>query len=146
MFFSFKEARTWRTKAYYTVSLQFMDKLIKHPKGIIEDMLVKVNKFHCTRHGGGWRDTFDLGETFFATRRALIDVQQGKIMMRVEDEEVTFDVYKAVDFPFEIHSCVQMGDPDLGVAKPFRAKTSKLPLEVCHVHDLEHDAVHTITP
>lgn len=56
------------------VSLQFADRFIKYPGGIIEDVLVKVEKLfiffiffcglHCSRHGGGCINSFDLEETF----------------------------------------------------------------------------------
>ncbi|XP_070057408.1 uncharacterized protein [Nicotiana tomentosiformis] len=40
-----------------------------------------------------------LGGPFLAIDGAIIDVRAGKLKMRVDDEEVTFNVYKALKFP-----------------------------------------------
>ncbi|XP_070040091.1 uncharacterized protein [Nicotiana tomentosiformis] len=40
-----------------------------------------------------------LGRPFLATGGAIIDVREGKLKMRVDDEEVTFNVYKALKLP-----------------------------------------------
>ena len=37
-----------------------------------------------------------LGRPFLATRRALIDVQEGELKLRVQEEEVTFSVFNAI--------------------------------------------------
>ena len=51
-----------------------------------------------------------LGRPFLVTGRTLIDVQQGKLVLRVEEDEVTFDVFKPMKFPSETHSCFQIRD------------------------------------
>ncbi|XP_009618350.1 uncharacterized protein [Nicotiana tomentosiformis] len=40
-----------------------------------------------------------LGRPFLATGGAIIDVREGKLKMRVDDEDVTFNVYKALELP-----------------------------------------------
>ena len=40
-----------------------------------------------------------LGRPFIATRRALIDVQKGELKLRVQGEEVAFNVFKAIRHP-----------------------------------------------
>ena len=66
------------------------------------------------------------------TRRTLIDVQQGKIVLRVGEDEVTFDVFKPMKFPSETHSCFQISDRDVIMADEICATDFlKLPLEVC---------------
>ena len=39
-----------------------------------------------------------LGRPFLATRRTLIDVQKGELTMRVNDQEVTFNVCNALKY------------------------------------------------
>lgn len=39
-----------------------------------------------------------LGRPFLATSRVLIYVLEGKVTMRIEDEEVTFDVLISMEF------------------------------------------------
>ncbi|KAL5580055.1 hypothetical protein UlMin_012497 [Ulmus minor] len=85
-----------------TVSLQLADRSIKHPRGIIEDVLVKVYKFIFPADFIVLDMEEDreipliLGRPFLATGRTLIDVHQGKLILRVQDEQVTFNVFKAM--------------------------------------------------
>ena len=49
-----------------------------------------------------------LGRPFLATGRTLIDVQKGELTMRVHDEQVTFNVFKAMQFPDDVEECAAM--------------------------------------
>lgn len=42
-----------------------------------------------------------LGRPFLATGRAVIDVQKGELVMRVENEEIKFNVFKALKYLIE---------------------------------------------
>ncbi|MCF7184091.1 hypothetical protein, partial [Corynebacterium parakroppenstedtii] len=42
-----------------------------------------------------------IGRPFLATGRTVIDVQKGELTMKVQDQEVTFNVFKAMKFPSE---------------------------------------------
>ncbi|XP_010245491.1 PREDICTED: uncharacterized protein LOC104589022 [Nelumbo nucifera] len=85
-----------------TVSLQLTDRSIKYPRGVVEDVLVKVDKFIFLVDFIvlDMEEDYDmpliLGRPFLATERALIDVQQGKLSLRINDEEVIFNVFKAM--------------------------------------------------
>ena len=46
-----------------------------------------------------------LGRPFLATGKTLIDVQKGELTMRVHDQEVTFNVFKAMKFPADEEEC-----------------------------------------
>ena len=99
-----------------TLSLQLVDRSIKYPKGVIEDVLVKVDKFIFPADFIALDMDEDneipliLGRPFLTTGRTLIDVQQGKLVLRAEEDEVTFDVFKPMKFPSETHSCFQISD------------------------------------
>ncbi|XP_038693773.1 uncharacterized protein LOC119991499 [Tripterygium wilfordii] len=75
-----------------TVSLQLVDRSIEHPRGVIEDVLVKVDKFFFPADFIVLDMEEDdeipliLGRPFLATGRTLINVQQGKLILRVLDE------------------------------------------------------------
>ncbi|KAF7844833.1 DNA-directed DNA polymerase [Senna tora] len=43
-----------------------------------------------------------LGRPFLATGRTLIDVQKGELTMRVQNEQVTFNVFKAMKHPDDV--------------------------------------------
>ncbi|KAF7800716.1 DNA-directed DNA polymerase [Senna tora] len=49
-----------------------------------------------------------LGRPFLATGRTIIDVQKGELKMRVQDEEVTFNVFKAMKLPGEPEECFRV--------------------------------------
>ena len=85
-----------------TVTFQLVDKSLTHPQGIIEDVLVKVDKFNFL---------FDfiildmeedkeipiiLGRPILAIGRAIIVVQNGELGLRVQEEEFTFNVFNAI--------------------------------------------------
>ena len=42
-----------------------------------------------------------LGRPFLAIGRTLIDVQKGKLIMRVNEQEITFNVFNALKLPDE---------------------------------------------
>ncbi|XP_062100691.1 uncharacterized protein LOC133806615 [Humulus lupulus] len=106
-----------------TVFLQMADRSIKYPRGIIEDVLVKVDKFIFPADFivlDMEEDTIPiiLGRPFLATGRALIDVQKGELKLRVQNKVVTFKVFVATEIP----SCcrvdvVKRGDDELGVTR-----------------------------
>ncbi|KAL0367437.1 UNVERIFIED_CONTAM: hypothetical protein Sradi_3633800 [Sesamum radiatum] len=82
------------------ITLQLADRSIKYPRGIVEDVLVKVGKFIILVDFIVLDIEEDknmpliLGRPFLATSRALIDVQKGQLTLRVNDEHVVFSVFK----------------------------------------------------
>ena len=94
-----------------TVTLQLADRSLKHPRGIIEDVLVKVDKFIFSADFIVLDMEEDkeipiiLGRPFLAIGRAMIDVQRGELKLRVQEEEVKFNVFEAVRHPAESDTC-----------------------------------------
>ena len=88
-----------------SVSLQLADRTLVFPRGVVEDVLVKVDKFIFPADFIvlDMEEDADvpiiLGRPFLATGRTIIDVQKGELTMRVQDQEVTFNVFKAMNFP-----------------------------------------------
>nr|XP_009760415.1 PREDICTED: uncharacterized protein LOC104212757 [Nicotiana sylvestris] len=88
-----------------TITLQIADRSLFIPEGIIEDVLVRVGKFILPAdfivldYEADEELPIILGRPFLATSGAIIDVREGKLKMRVNDEEVTFNVYKALNIP-----------------------------------------------
>lgn len=84
------------------VTLQLVDGTLDYPRGVVEDVLVKVDKFIFPADFIilDYEEDKDvpiiLGRPFLATGRAIIDVQQGELTMKVQDQEVTFNVFKAM--------------------------------------------------
>ena len=85
-----------------TVTLQLIDRSLKHPREVIEDVLVKVDKFIFLANFIVLYMEEDkeipiiLGRPFLPTGRAMIDVQKGKLKLRVQDDEVRFSVLNVV--------------------------------------------------
>ena len=46
-----------------------------------------------------------LGRPFLATSRAMIDVKMGELKLRVQDDEVKFNVFEAMRHPTESDTC-----------------------------------------
>ena len=94
-----------------TVTLQLADRSLKHPRGIIEDVLVKVDKFIFPADfivldmGEDKEIPIILGRPFLATGRAMIDVQRGELNLRVQEDEVKFNMFEAVRHPAESDTC-----------------------------------------
>ncbi|XP_062103884.1 uncharacterized protein LOC133815005 [Humulus lupulus] len=88
-----------------TTSLQMADCYVKRPRGVIEDVLVKVGKFIFPADfiildmEEDANIPIIFGRPFLATGRAPIDVQKGELKQRVQNEEVTFNVFAATYIP-----------------------------------------------
>ena len=94
-----------------TVTLQLADISLKHPRGVIEDVLVKVDKFIFPADFIVLDMEEDkeipiiLGRPFLATGREMIDVQRGELKLRVHEDEVKFNVFEVVRHPAESDTC-----------------------------------------
>ncbi|KAL0411211.1 UNVERIFIED_CONTAM: hypothetical protein Slati_3710800 [Sesamum latifolium] len=86
------------------ITLQLADRSIKYPRGIVEDVLVKVGKFIIPVDfivldmEEYVNMPLILGRPFLAMSRALIDVQKGQLTLRVNDEHVVFNVFKPMKY------------------------------------------------
>ncbi|GJS84440.1 reverse transcriptase domain-containing protein [Tanacetum coccineum] len=80
------------------MTLELADRSITHPKGLTEDVYVKVGKFHfptdfvIVDFEADPRVPLILGRSFLTTGRALIDVYGEEITLRVDNEAVTFNI------------------------------------------------------
>ncbi|XP_028220235.1 uncharacterized protein LOC114401853 [Glycine soja] len=96
------------------MALQLADRTIKHPYGIIEDVLVKVNKFLFPADFVVMDMDEDnefpliLGRPFMKTVKIMIDVDDEKLTVRVQSEEVQFNVFKAMKHPKDKGECFRM--------------------------------------
>ncbi|XP_076885022.1 uncharacterized protein LOC143534409 [Bidens hawaiensis] len=87
------------------MSLSLADCSVKYPRGIIENLLVKVDKFVfpvdfvVLDMEADEKVPIILGRPFLRTAKALIDVYDGKITLQVRDENVTYDVARSMKHP-----------------------------------------------
>ncbi|KAF7814923.1 uncharacterized protein G2W53_028892 [Senna tora] len=87
--------------------LQMADRSIFYPRGIIENVLVKVDKlilpadFIVLDYEEDKNVPIFLDRPFLATGRTIIDVQKGELTMRVQDQENDELKYHPID-PSEV--------------------------------------------
>ncbi|XP_057723785.1 uncharacterized protein LOC130939714 [Arachis stenosperma] len=86
------------------MSLELVDKSMVHPRGVVENLLVKVDSFiypadfvvlESDEDDG---DSVILGRPFLATARAIIDIEKGKLTLRMHDQSVTLKVLPEAQF------------------------------------------------
>jgi len=96
------------------MTLQLVDISIKYPYWIVEDLIVKVDKFLFPVDFVVMDMEEDvevpliLGRSFMKTARVIIDVDKGKLKVHVQDEEVNFDVFEARKHPSNAKECFRV--------------------------------------
>nr|GEW75530.1 reverse transcriptase domain-containing protein [Tanacetum cinerariifolium] len=80
------------------MTLELVDRSISRPVGVAEDVFVKVGTFHfladfvVVDFNADPRVPVILGRSFLKTERALIDVFEGELTLRVGKEAITFNL------------------------------------------------------
>ena len=81
--------------------IQLADRSITYPRGVIEDVIVKVDNlflpadFMVLDMDEDLKTPIILGRPFMATTRTLIDVEAGTLTLRVQDQSVVFNLFEA---------------------------------------------------
>ncbi|XP_008447648.2 uncharacterized protein LOC103490055 [Cucumis melo] len=90
---------------------QLADRSITNPKGKIEDVLVKVDKFLffadfiILDYEADEEVLIILRRLFLSTGRALTYVHQGELTVFFNNKEIKFNVVNAMKFPLDDESC-----------------------------------------
>ncbi|KAH9802438.1 hypothetical protein KPL71_001384 [Citrus sinensis] len=133
-----------------TITLQLANRSHAYPEGKIEDVLVKVDKFIfpvdfiVLDFEADKEVPIILGRPFLATGKTLIDVQKGELTMRVNDQQVTFNVLEAMRNPDEVEDCNFLSIVDIVVADRMDRCCSKAFDEVNTFDDVEEEDVAAI--
>ncbi|XP_019434394.1 PREDICTED: uncharacterized protein LOC109341053 [Lupinus angustifolius] len=96
------------------MSLQLADRSIKYPEGVVEDVLVKVDKFLILVDFAVIDIIEDteipiiLRRPFMRTKKMGIDMENGKLLVRVADDEMEFDISHAMHHPKDKGQCLQL--------------------------------------
>ncbi|XP_070010496.1 uncharacterized protein [Nicotiana sylvestris] len=99
--------------------LQLADRTVKRPSKILDDVLVQVGQFVFPTDFFILDCRVDeeipiiLGRPFLTTGRALIDCETGELKMRLNDEEITFNVQKSMRRPSEFANCYLIDTVDV---------------------------------
>ncbi|XP_058753783.1 uncharacterized protein LOC131626967 [Vicia villosa] len=98
------------------ITLQLADKSIISPYGVVQDMLVKVDKFlfpvdFVVVDMEEDRDVpLILGRPFMKTTRMMIDIDDGIMKVRVQDKEVIFTLFESMKPPKDEHDNFRVDD------------------------------------
>ncbi|XP_070019359.1 uncharacterized protein [Nicotiana sylvestris] len=117
--------------------LQLADRTVKRPYGILDDVLIQVGKFVIPADFVILDCKVDeeipiiLGRSFLAIGRALIDCETGELKMRLNDEEITFNVQKSIRRPSEFANCSLIDVVDVIVETDDEMLTMEDPLAAC---------------
>ncbi|XP_026443583.1 uncharacterized protein LOC113343667 [Papaver somniferum] len=96
------------------IIIQLADRSTTYPKGVVEDVLVQVNEliFPADFYVLDMRDEDSpsstpllLGRPFMRTARTKIDVFKGTITMKFDGEPISFNIFEAMRYPSDVHSC-----------------------------------------
>ncbi|XP_019237873.1 PREDICTED: uncharacterized protein LOC109218013 [Nicotiana attenuata] len=92
---------------YVLVSLQLADQTTIIPEGIIEDILVRVEKFVFPVYfivvdmEVNKEVPLILGRPFLCTGRAILDIYEGQLMLRVKNEKVVFQMKRMMKYSYD---------------------------------------------
>ncbi|XP_058725897.1 uncharacterized protein LOC131597204 [Vicia villosa] len=90
------------------MTLQFADQSVKRPYGVVEDVLVKIDKFVFPVDFVVLEMPEDeeipiiLGRPFLETGRCLIDIEEGTMTLKVYDEELKIDVRNTMKYKDDV--------------------------------------------
>jgi len=96
------------------MTLTLAGRSISYPFGVLEDVLVKINElvfladFVILDMAEDEDMPLILGRSFFATCRALIDVEMGQLLLRFDSEQVVFNIFEAMKHRAENPKCYQI--------------------------------------
>ncbi|XP_057747476.1 uncharacterized protein LOC130966673 [Arachis stenosperma] len=113
------------------VILQLADKTQKRALGVVENILVKVGKyflpadFVILEMEESYLHPIILGRLFLATARALIDVEQGELILRIHNEQLTFHVFKRSHNQDEEEDCIKIDISDTNLKEATNESTSE---------------------
>ncbi|XP_070050904.1 uncharacterized protein [Nicotiana tomentosiformis] len=117
--------------------LQLANRTVKRPSGILDDVLVQVGKFVFPADFVILDCRVDeeipiiLGRPFLATGRVLINCETGELKMRLNDEEITFNVQKSMRRPSDFANCSLIEAVDVILEEEDETLNAKDPLAAC---------------
>ena len=95
------------------VTLKLADRVTKYRYGVVEDVLIKVDKFIflvdfvVMDMKEDEEVPFILGRPFMKTSKIIVDVDKGELQVRTQDEEVTLNLFYGLKKFNAGEECVQ---------------------------------------
>ncbi|XP_048446055.1 uncharacterized protein LOC125479937 [Pyrus x bretschneideri] len=131
--------------------IQLADRSITYPRGVIEDVIVKVDNlylpvdFMVLDMDEDLTTPIILGRPFLGTARTLIDVEAGTLTFRGENQTVVFRLFEAITHPGDKQECMRVDALDGLPRTKFvtRSSTDNLPIKTQNViHECDGKAQH----
>ncbi|XP_075079884.1 uncharacterized protein LOC142165168 [Nicotiana tabacum] len=119
------------------VFAKLADRTMKRSSGILDDVLIQVGKFVFPADFVILDCRVDeeipiiLGRPFLDTGRAFIDYETGELKMRLNDEEITFNMQKSMRRPSEFANYSLIDTVDVIVEEDDETLTIEDPLAAC---------------
>ncbi|XP_050876363.1 uncharacterized protein LOC127080077 [Lathyrus oleraceus] len=116
------------------MTLQFVDHLVKRPYGVVEDVLVKIDKFFFPIDFVVLEMPEDeeipliLGRPFLETGRCMIDIEEETMTLKVYDEELKIDVQNTMKYKDDVGTSHTIEVIYQVIAQGSPVKTPQLPL------------------
>ncbi|CAL2238779.1 unnamed protein product [Prunus armeniaca] len=101
-----------------SITLQLVGRSITYPRGVIEDLIIKVDNLYLPTDfvvldmDEDFYTPIILERPFMATVRTLIDVEAGTWTLRVQDQSVVFNLFEAANCPAEQQECMRINVVD----------------------------------
>ncbi|XP_061357932.1 uncharacterized protein LOC133302203 [Gastrolobium bilobum] len=127
------------------MSLQFADRSIKRPEGVLEDVLVKVNDYIFPADFVMLNMKEDdnmpliLGRPFLATAKILIDVEKRQMIFRVNDGEFNMHIFEAMKQPEDKEDGFQIDVIEEAVSEKIIEEANPFTIED-HFADILHSS------
>ena len=90
------------------MTLQFVNHSVKQPYGVVEDVLVKIDKFFFPMDFVILEMLEDeeipliLGRSFLETGKCMINIEEGMVTLKVYDEELKIDVRNTMKYKDDV--------------------------------------------
>ncbi|KAM1087712.1 hypothetical protein ACFX2B_013063 [Malus domestica] len=110
--------------------IQLADRSITYPRGVIEDVIVKVDNLYLPADfivldmDEDLTTPIILGRPFLATARTLIDVEAGTLTFRVEDQTVVYKLFEASIHSGDKQECMRVDALDGVPSAEFMRRSS----------------------
>lgn len=117
------------------ITLQFVDRLVRRPYGIMENVLVKIDKFVflvefvILKMPEDEDIPFILGKPFLETGQCMIDIEEGTMTLKVYVEEMKIDVRYTMQYKDDVGTSHTVEVIDQVIAQEIETKVPQLPLE-----------------
>lgn len=96
------------------MAFQLVGRSTKHPYGMVEDLLAKVDKFYFSVDfvivdiEEDSEVPLMIGKSLMKIAKVIIYVDDGKFKVRVEDDEMNFIAFEALKYPTQNKECFRM--------------------------------------